>query len=237
MIVSLTLIRYRKIAIPLALLAMAIHRIPLILRKNCSFWKLMGCGKNGSFDLNPDWQQWGLLAAWETENDFEKFYQHSFIGKWWRFFSQEQWTILCEPLSSHGEWNGKAPFGHPDVDQNYQGPVAVLTRAEIRLSKLKAFWANVGHVSQMMAKAPGYQYSVGIGEAPFYLQATFSVWDDLDKVKAFAYQSAEHASVIRKTRKEDWYKEELFARFKPLKTLGKIQQSNPLEKLNIPHQD
>lgn len=236
MIVSLTLIKYRKRAIPLALLAMAVHRIPLMFNKHCSFWKLMGCGKNGTFDLNPDWQRWGLWAVWDNEQDFERFYHHSLIGKWWRLFAVENWTVLCEPLSSHGKWSGKEPFGHPDKDKDYQGPVAVLTRAEIRISKLKAFWANVGGVADMMRSAPGYLYSVGIGEAPFYLQATFSVWDDLEQVKTFAYRSREHAEVIKKTRKEDWYAEELFARFKPLRTLGKIDGINPLKSLAIPHQ-
>lgn len=221
----------------MALLAMAIHRLPLIFNKSCTFWKLMGCGKNGSFDLNPDWQQWALWAVWKSEEDFDKFYQHSFISKWWRLFSQEQWTVLCEPLSSYGKWSGLEPFGKPNKDEGYQGCVAVLTRAEIRLSKLKSFWANVPRVTDIMTQAPGYRFSVGIGEAPFYLQATFSVWDDLDQVKAFAYRSHEHADVIRKTRKEDWYKEELFARFKPLKSRGTINGANPLQNLNIPHQN
>lgn len=220
----------------MALLAMAVHRIPLMFNKHCSFWKLMGCGKNGTFDLNPDWQQWGLWAVWDHEQDFEYFQKHSLVSKWWRWFAVETWTILCEPLSSHGKWDGKEPFGQPDKDKDYQGPVAVLTRAEIRFSKLNAFWANVSGVANMMTSAPGYIYSVGIGEAPFYLQATFSVWEDLEQVKTFAYRSREHAEVIKKTRKEDWYSEELFARFKPLRTMGKIGGINPLKNLAIPHQ-
>lgn len=235
--VALTLVKYRKWAIPLALLSMAIHRIPLFLDKKCRFWKLMGSGKNGTFDLNPDWQQWALLTVWDEEADFEEFYQTSFISKWWRKLSQEQWTLLCEPLSSHGLWDGKNPFGHPDKENGHQGAVAVLTRAKIRLTKLPGFWKNVPSVSQMMRSATGYLYSVGVGEAPFYLQATISVWENLEQVKNFAYKGREHADVIRKTRKENWYAEELFARFKPLKTYGSINGTNPLNMLDIPHQN
>lgn len=237
MIVSLTLVRYSKWASPLALLAMAIHRIPLFLNTKIRFWKLMGCGKNGTFDINPDWQQWGLLAVWDSEADFEHFAKHSLISKWWKYCGQEQFTLLAEPLSSHGKWSGKEPFGNPHADEDYQGPVAVLTRAQIRLSKLRSFWQNVPPVSKFMAQAPGYLYSVGIGEAPFYLQATLSVWDSLEQVKAFAYRSAEHAEVIKKTRKQDWYSEELFARFKPVRTIGRIKGVNPLEQLPILHQN
>lgn len=197
----------------------------------------MGSGKNGTFDLNPDWQQWALMAAWDKESDFIDFNNKSLISKWWRLYCLEKWTVLCEPLSSHGLWDGKKPFGELDKESAHQGPVAVLTRAKIRFSKLKAFWANVPAVSRIMLQAPGYVYSVGVGEAPFYLQATFSVWEDLEQVKQFAYKGREHAEVIRKTRKEDWYAEEMFTRFKLLKTIGRIHGENPLKKLDIPHQD
>ena len=230
MIVSLTIVRYRKRFVPFALLAMAIHRLPMWLQKGCSFWKLMGSGKNGTFSLTPDWQQWGLLTVWDNKEDFDDFYGRSFIAKWWNLFSVEKWTILCEPLQSHGKWDGKEPFGNPNVT-DYNGPIAILTRATIRLNRLKNFWVNVDDVSVLMRKSPGYITSLGIGERPFYKQATFSLWNSLDDVRAFAYRSKEHAEVIKKTRTEGWYNEELFARFKPLTTMGTLNQIDPLKGL------
>jgi hypothetical protein len=202
----------------------------MLMQKSCTFWKLLGSGKNCTFDLHPDWQQWGLLACWESRDHFERFHQQSFVARWWKFFKTEQWTILLEPLQSHGKWNGKEPFGDPDI-QNYDGPIAVLTRATIRFSKLKSFWANVDSVASLMSKAPGYITSFGIGEMPVYRQATFSVWDNPENVKAFAYGSREHAEVIRKTREEGWYSEELFARFKPIATIGTLNHADPLKGL------
>ena len=228
MIVSLTIVRYRNAFIPFALLAMAIHRLPMIMQKNCTFWKLLGSGKNGTFDLKPDWQQWGLLAVWDDHESFDQFYKTSFIAKWWNFFGVEKWVLLCEPLQSHGKWDGKEPFGKPDV-QNPAGPVAVLTRATIRLSKLKRFWANVDSPANLMTSAKGYITSFGIGEAPVYRQATFSIWKSLDDVKSFAYGSKEHAEVIKKTRIEGWYSEELFARFKPIESWGTLNNTDPLK--------
>lgn len=236
MIVSLTIIRYRKAFIPFALLAMALHRLPLMLQSKCSFYKLLGCGLNGSFDLSPDWQQWGLLAVWNTESDFDHFYKTSFVSQWWQKLATEQWTMLLQPLQSHGRWDGKEPFGHTDI-KGYNGPVAVLTRATIRLNRIKNFWAHVDASAQLMARAKGFITSVGIGEAPVYRQATFSVWQSLDDVKSFAYGSREHAEVIKKTRSENWYSEELFARFKPLKTWGSLHGTDPLKgKINFNEQ-
>lgn len=230
MIVSLTIVRYRKLFIPFALLAMAIHRLPLMMQKGCSFYKLLGSGKNGTFDLKPDWQQWGLLACWETQNNFDQFHNRSFVSSWWKFLCTERWTILCEPLQSHGQWSGKEPFGKP-ISNEINGPIAVLTRATIRFKRLKNFWANVDAVANMMSAAPGYITSFGIGEAPVYRQATFSIWNSINDVKAFAYQSPEHAEVIKKTRSENWYSEELFARFKPLASFGTLNGTDPLKGL------
>ncbi len=231
MLVSISIVRYRTLFIPLAVLAMAIHRIPLSLNKACTFWKLMGCGKNGSFDLTPDWQQWALMAVWTSEEDFTKFYKNSFISWWWKRFTKEQWTLLSVPLASHGKWDGIDPFKMDSYEVNYKGPVAVLTRATIRLNKLNQFWGNVEPVAEIMKKAPGFITSVGIGEAPFFRQATLSIWKNMDSMKAFAYGSAEHAEVIRKTRKLDWYSEELFARFRILSGEGSNKGIDPIKEI------
>jgi len=232
MIVSLTIVRYRKAFIPIALLAMAIHRLPMWLQKGCTFWKLLGSGRNGTFDLNPDWQQWGLLAVWESQKDFDEFNESSFIVSWWNKLTIERWTILCSPLQSHGKWDGEEPFGSLNIT-TYTGPIAVLTRATIRLNRLKNFWANVDSVANLMANASGYITSFGIGEAPVYRQATFSIWRSIDDVKAFAYASREHAEVIKKTRDEKWYNEELFARFKPVASFGTINGKDPLNGIDF----
>jgi len=233
LIVSLTIVRYRKAFIPFALLAMAMHRLPLMLQKGCTFWKLMGCGRNGSFDLTPDWQQWGLLASWNTREDFNRFHQGSFISGWWKKLTTESWTLLAEPLQAHGKWDGAEPFGQPNV-KDYAGPIAVLTRATIHLNRLKNFWSHVDVAAQLMTKSKGYITSVGIGEAPVFRQATFSVWESLEDVKAFAYGSRDHADIIKKTRSEGWYSEEMFARFKPVAAWGTLNGTDPLKgKINF----
>jgi hypothetical protein len=196
-------------------------------QEGCSFWQLVGSGKSGTFSLSPDWQQWGLLAVWDNKEAFDAFYTDSFVSKWWNRYGCEKWTILCEPLQAHGKWDGKEPFGNLNV-QGYTDAVAVLTRATIKINRLRNFWANVNAVSKLMRRSPGYIFSLGIGERPFYKQATFSVWNNVDDVNAFAYRSSEHKEVIKKTRSEGWYSEELFARFKPIATIGTLKGVDPL---------
>ncbi|MEN9569635.1 MAG: hypothetical protein RL172_866, partial [Bacteroidota bacterium] len=152
----------------------------------------------------------------------------NFISKWLRFFNCECWTVVLEPIEGHGSWDGQKPFGPLSKNTDYDGAIAVLTRATIRLKKLKAFWQNVDTVARQMATAPGFITSIGVGEMPFVKQATFSIWQSKTAMKAFAYQLQAHAEVIRKTRKEDWYSEDMFVRFKILYTAGTIRQKNPL---------
>lgn len=240
--VSLTIIRYRKLFIPFAFFAMAIHRLPLRLNKNLSFYKLLGCGKNGTFDKVPDLQQWGILTVRSLEfevhnsenssgNVFSlmKDLYGSFIAHWFRFFGCETFTILLEPLEGHGSWDGKEVFGNLPRSSSHEGMIAILTRATIRLNKLKYFWQHVAAVSAKMNIAKGFITSVGIGEIPWIKQATFSIWEDKESMMAFAYGMKEHTEVIKKTKQQRWYSEDMFVRFKVIACAGTLKGTNPLK--------
>jgi heme-degrading monooxygenase HmoA len=233
--VSLTITRYRKIFIPFAFFAMAIFRLPLWLNKNISFYKLMGSGKNGTFDKTPDLQQWAILTVQETPfnkiqpGEINKQLFGSFIAKWFIFFKCETFTLLLEPIEGHGTWDGKHVFGELPSKSDYEGELAVITRATIHLNKLKYFWQNVAGVANKMATAPGFITSFGIGEIPWIKQATFSIWDSKEAMKAFAYGMREHSEVIQKTRQQKWYSEDMFTRFKIIDSTGTIKGTSPLK--------
>ena len=173
----------------------------------------MGCGKNGTFDKHPDWNQWALLLVHESTSPIIP----PFVCHWIQFFKVQVSTFTLQPIEGHGTWDGKEVFGKLPKQTDYEGRIAVLTRATIRLHKLKSFWSNVDGVATQMAGAEGLITSLGIGEVPFIKQATLSVWNSKADMKNFAYKMQKHADVIRKTKKEDWYKEEMFVRFIPLR--------------------
>ena len=85
-----------------------------------------------------------------------------------------------------------------------------------------------GPVSAQLPGQPGLIASIGLGEAPLISQATFSLWDRLPDMQAFAYRGAEHAEVVGRTRAEGWYSEELFARFRPIAAYGAWGGEDPL---------
>ncbi len=88
---------------------------------------------------------------------------------------------------------------------------------------------NVQAAAAPLPGAAGFIMSVGIGEVPWIKQATFSVWQSKQQMKQYAYGMKQHAQVIGKTRKEKWYSEELFVRFKILGTSGTLKGTNPLQ--------
>jgi hypothetical protein len=217
---------------------MALFRPSLMLNKKISFYKLLGCGKNGTFDKNPDWQQYGVFTVGDDHNmpclhpshyqEWKEKYYGSMITRYWKFANAETFTLVLEPYLSHGSWSGRELF--PDAkSKDADGPIGILTRATIRLSKAKDFWDNVPPVQQQMSQAKGLLYSVGIGEMPYLRQATFSIWESSEAMKNFAYTMKEHREVINKTRERNWYSEEMFTRFRIIGSAGSLNGVNPVE--------
>lgn len=230
----LTVVRYPKLVAWAGLLSMACFRFPLFFNKKITFYKLLGCGKNGTFDKMPDIRQWAVLIVTHKNNasvqpvDYTKLYGR-FISKWWNFFGCSIWTLALEPIEGHGRWDGKEAFGALPRTSDYDGLIGVLTRATIRIGRLQHFWKHVQGVARRMSSSPGFVTSLGIGEVPWIKQATFSVWENKESLKTFAYKMHEHTEVIKKTRQEKWYGEEMFVRFKIIASYGSVKGINPLE--------
>lgn len=176
------------------------------------FSKLLGSGRGKVFSLRPDWSRYAFLGVWESEETARTFLTNSGFMRRYQAHSVRQATAMLRTISTHGKWDGQEPF-LPVTAAYSSGQIAVLTRATIRLSRLAAFWRQAGRVNSLFDKASGLISSIGIGEAPFVRQATFSVWENLEQVKQFAYGENEHRQTIRRVREEGWYSEELFARF------------------------
>jgi len=212
--------RYPAYLFFLGFFSMALFHIPLFVNRKIYFYKLMGCGKNGTFDITPDLQQWSIMIfareKWLDPNDTTSTrILGKFIMNWIRLFCNQVRIIGLTPFNGHGSWDGKTFISGPTVHYpEATEPIAVLTRATIRFQSLIAFWKAVPGVAKTMEGAKGLIYSVGVGEIPFIKQATFSMWKSSDAMQEFAYKRAEHQSVIKKTRKENWYAEDMFLRFK-----------------------
>jgi len=224
--ITLTITRYPWWSVPMALLSMVLFRIPLRKRKDVRFFKLMGTGSDGHFSLKADWRRWAILVVQEgtgvpshpTEAFHETLYG-KFLDRWWKACGANSSSCVMEPLSGHGSWDGVA-FGPWCTGAPATGRLAVLTRATLHRGRLSRFHGHAGLFGPIMKTMPGNLFSLGIGETPFTRQGTFSLWKDLDSMTAFAYGNAGHREAIRLTRKEGWYREELFLRARILEVAG-----------------
>jgi heme-degrading monooxygenase HmoA len=133
--------------------------------------------------------------------------------------TDELFTLYMKNISAGGTWVGKNPFEKAaDLDSTL--PIAVITRATIKWNWLFRFWKYVPTSQEPLDGNKGLIYTKGIGEIPIVQMATFSLWKNFESVKQFAYNSKQHQEAVRRTRKNNWYREELFARFQPYKSVG-----------------
>ena len=181
-----------------------------------SFFKLLGTGSGTGFSLYPDFSTYAILCVWENESNAKDFINHSNHSKLIseKAFSREDFFL--NPIKSHGLWDGINPFTDTKDQFNKEGKIGIITRATLNNKNFFECWKSVPQASLAIHYANGVEWFKGIGEWPFIQQATFSVWDSLDSVKNFAYGTGVHSKIVIKTRKRNWYKEDLFARFEIL---------------------
>lgn len=201
----------------------------LVLRRTPGlvFWRSLGTGSGSTTGPGADLGRTALFAVWKNADAHDRF-----IASAWPE-AVEAWQVRLDPVGGHGRWHGfdvlKAS-GEPLADEpttTTDDPIAMVTRADVRLRSWRAF-RSVGHVvSDELQQADGLLDAVGIGEAPIGHQGTFSLWRNAAAATAFA-RSPHHAAVVRRTRAEGWYGEEMFAWFRPYASVGTWNGRDPL---------
>jgi hypothetical protein len=229
MIASFHLTRYPRRKAGHAASRMAFDRPVLAGTDGLQFWRLLGTGRGAAMSLGADLQRWALFAVWRDAAALDRFLASSPVPAGWRAAGQETWSVRLRYAGGHGRWGGRDPFG--GTTQAVLAPgerVAVLTRATIRPRRLVRFYRAVPAVDHALASADGCLRAVGIGEWPVARQATFSLWRDAAAIRDFAFRVGPHRTVINRTREEDWYAEECFARFVPYDSAGAWDGEDPL---------
>ena len=211
--------RINPIGIPVAIFLMATQRRLLRKQSGVEFFKLLGTGKGVTFTpLDADAKRWGVLVN-ITEDQVSGF-ESSKVVKQWRKIATSEYSVKLKPISSHGFWSKKQPF--TPVAENGSGKIVAITRARIKWLENIKFWRAVPAVTKSLHESPGLINAIGIGEAPIGLQGTFSIWQDAASLRNFAYKGQAHAKAITATAENNWYAEELFARFALVSESGRL---------------
>ncbi|NJM84558.1 MAG: spheroidene monooxygenase [Tabrizicola sp.] len=225
---SLSLFRYDSLAARLWVIGqMGAARLALRRERKLLFWKLCGSGTGEGFTPKPNWGVWAILAVWPDEATARDRIAESRSGSA-GVPAAEDCTVFLLPLSARGVWSGVNPFmpdGQPD---RATGPLAALTRATLKPSRALRFWRRVPDISATIGKDPNVLFKIGIGEVPLFHQVTFSIWPDAAAMANFARGDGPHGRAIRAVREEDWFAEELYARFRVLGAVGHWNGQPPL---------
>jgi heme-degrading monooxygenase HmoA len=193
----------------------ALRNVPGLL-----FAKLLGSGHEGGFGLKPSASRQGLFALFESAQTADDFVAHA---QWVQKYQQRSAEFCCVKLqtwSCRGTWDGFSLSA--TATEPTHGPVAALTRASIKLSKASAFWRHAPPSERALEGVQGCQLAVGLGEAPLLRQATFTIWDSVADMNAYARTGA-HLQAIQSAAKHGYFSESMFARFVPLQVQGQWQ--------------
>jgi heme-degrading monooxygenase HmoA len=228
---ALTLVGYPWRNAYAALAGMGLSRLLLRRTPGLRFWKLLGSARGLAF--GPwDPRRYGLFSVWDSAAALDAFEHASPVMATYRRRADELWSVRLRPIGWHGAWGGADPFAGaapaaaPAPDS---GPLAVLTRATIRPGRVRAFRAAARRVNAELAQRPGLLAAIGLGEAPLFMQATFSLWDSPRAVRGFAYQGPEHIEAMRRKAADAWYAEELFVRLQPIASYGTWDGRDPIK--------
>lgn len=189
-----------------------IGRFSLLGIPGLRFLKILGSGADGGFGLKPSPSRQGLFCGFDTEADADAFIQSSTVVAQYRAHAREFLIAKLSAYSSKGSWSGRTI--DVTVTPPSSGPIAALTRASIRPMKARRFWRHAPPAEDSLGQAKGCLLAVGLGEAPVFRQATFSVWESLDAMNAYARTGA-HLEAIKASLSGGHFSESMFVRFQP----------------------
>jgi len=180
------------------------------------FFKVMGSGFDGGFGLRPSGSRQALFCLFSDEAAADNFLASS-IAQSYASRSREFCTAKLRAYSCKGTWAGRAI--DVTVSAPESGPIATLTRASIKPLSARRFWRMQPASEVSLKQASGCLLATGVGEAPFFRQATFSLWAGVDAMNAYARTGA-HLAAIQAANAGGFFSESMFARFVPLGLKG-----------------
>lgn len=231
--VTLSFFRFASLGARLwAFAQMGLARGPVSRIPGIGFWKLCGSGLGEGFTPLPNTAVYAILATWPDMDTAVKGLGRGRVFQRYRFHAAESWTVFLAPTSARGSWSGAAPFRPEPAGAGV--PLAALTRATVRGRNLLRFWRRVPQISARIGADANVAFKIGIGEVPWLHQVTFSIWPDAAAMAAFARADGPHARAIAAVRAGDWFREELYARFRILGDSGTWGGRSPIAHLERP---
>ena len=199
---------------------LVMQRWPLRSIPGLKFSKVLGSGYDGGFGLRPSRTRQGLFLGFDSEATAREFIAASPTLAAYRSHARELCTVLLRVCSCRGSWSGASLEVTAELPAD--GPVVSLTRASIRPFRARQFWRMQPASEVSLRSAPGVLMATGVGEAPLLRQATFTLWQNVAAMNAYA-RSGAHQEAIQAAYGGGYFSESMFARFVPVQITGTWQ--------------
>lgn len=209
--------------------ALAFDRIRFRNAQGLQFLRVLGTGKGSSTAPSTELRRTALFCVFDDEQSADAHLNRVTH----RGGLRESWHVKLRGAGGHGAWRG---MNIPNIMNDAQSisrtahdsPIALITRADVHARSWLTFGRAAKVVDEELHRSDGLLAVVGIGEAPVLRLGTFSLWRDASAMAAFARQQPRHQHVVERTRSEQWYGEEMFARFEPYWSSGTWDGRDPL---------
>jgi len=169
----------------------------------------------------------GLVAFWDDDDAIDRFLADDPLAA--KFASG--WHVRLAPLRAYGTWPG---FPREEVtDQrhvDHEGPVAAITMGRLRTSQAIRFLRASAKAEGAVLAAPGVTFTTGLARPPSFV-STFSLWESTRALSTYAYGSKEpaHPDAIANGEAKPFHHQQVFIRFRPYVSRGKLEGKNPLD--------
>jgi hypothetical protein len=175
------------------------------------FHKMLGSGFEGGFGLKPSLSRQALFCVFNSNADADQFFSSKLMDAY-RTHTRELLSVRLRAYACKGAWAGTSVAVSTLAPA--AGPIAALTRASIRPASVASFWRMQPAAEAALEHAQGCLLTAGVGEAPVFRQATFSLWESAAAMDAYARTGA-HLAAIRAAYEGKYFSESMFVRFAP----------------------
>ena len=166
----------------------------------------------------------GLIASWDDDEYLDRFLADpSLAGPF-----ASGWHVRMRPLRLFGAWPRMPGLPKAQLPVDDSEPVVVLTLGRPRVPRFPAFLRASARAEAAALGAPGLLASTGLAHPP-RLVSTFSVWRSAAEMRAYAHAAAgDHLATVRADRDRPFHHESAFIRFRPHRSGGLWDGSDPL---------
>ncbi len=174
----------------------------------------------------PEIRGVALIAAWDDDQSLDRFLSHPLAKPY-----EQGWRARFEPVRTVGAWPGLPDLPRrerPTEDQ----PVAVLTMARMRLTRIRAFAAAAAPAEREALHHPAFLEGASLMHPP-NLISTFTLWRTAREMRQYAVGSypGGHVRAMKKHEERVFHHETVFVRLRPYAVEGRWNGRNPLDTL------